>query len=345
VLGVLGGMYWGTSRLLDPGADVNIVVDGRRISVETGVSTVGSLIREQRIALGKHDRVSPADGAPIRNDMTVRVLRGFPVSANVNGVAQTLYSAYHDPDRFLQDLGFSKGVAIRNPPKRITERTPIQLRTVKRGTLFLDGTAVEYESPSHTVRELLEAYTTTGQLILGPQDLTTPPIDGVLPETASVTIIRVATDTQQVDEPYDLPDERQPDPDMEVGTTRVQERRTGVQRVTYQIINHDGKEAERVPISKVPLDPATPRIEFYGTHYNPMWDKMAECETGGNWSAGGQTYQGGLGIFWKTWNSYGGRDYAPTAGQATKLEQIIVAERIRKEHGWHAWGCADRIGL
>jgi hypothetical protein len=72
---------------------------------------------------------------------------------------------------------------------------------------------------------------------------------------------------------------------------------------------------------------------------------MARCETGGNWAASGQEYQGGLGIYWKNWNHYGGREFAPTAGQATKFEQIIVAERIREEHGWHAWGCADRIGL
>lgn len=345
VLGVLGGLYWGTSRLLDPGADVDIVVDGQFISVETGVSSVSSLLEEQRIPLGEHDQVEPNGDAPIENNMTVRVMRAFPVDVDINGDTKTVYSAFHEPRRFLKDLDLGPNLAIRNAPKRITEATPIQIRTRKTGTLFLDGTAVQYESPSHSVRELLDGYIASGSLILGPLDVITPPIDEVLPDTASVTIIRVATDTQQVDEPYDLPDERHPDPNLEVGQTRVQQRKTGVWRVTYQIINHDGQENERIAISRVPIDPAQPRIEFHGTHYNPLWDKMAECETGGNWAAGGQTYQGGLGIFWKNWNYYGGRDFAPTGGQATKLEQIIVAERIRKAHGWHAWGCADDIGL
>ena len=151
--------------------------------------------------------------------------------------------------------------------------------------------------------------------------------------------------TETVEEPYDLPAEEQPDPELDVGQTRETPAVTGLQKVTYQITNNNDKEAGRVAISKVPINPATAHITYYGTKYNPLWDKMAECETGGNWSHVGPRYQGGLGIFFQNWNHYGGRDFAPTADQATKYEQIIVAERIREEHGWHAWGCADRIGL
>jgi hypothetical protein len=115
--------------------------------------------------------------------------------------------------------------------------------------------------------------------------------------------------------------------------------------VTYNVVRQNGKEVSRVPISKVPSVVARPKITFFGTHYNPLWDKMARCETGGNWSASGQTYQGGLGIYAKNWSYYGGKVFAPTAGQASKYAQIIVAERIRKEHGWRAWGCAKKIGL
>jgi len=175
-------------------------------------------------------------------------------------------------------------------------------------------------------------------------------LDAVLPpstgdQNTSIEVVRVTGQTETRDEPYDLPDERLPDPELPVGETRIQERVTGLMRRTYSLELHDELRAGETLISEVPLKEAVPYVEFYGTKYNPLWDKMAQCETGGNWAASGQRYQGGLGIYFQNWNHYGGRDFAPTGGQATKYEQIIVAERIRAEHGWHAWGCAKTIGL
>lgn len=75
-----------------------------------------------------------------------------------------------------------------------------------------------------------------------------------------------------------------------------------------------------------------------------VWDRMAYCETGGNWSMRGGAYSGGLGIANSTWVAFGGRELAPSAGYATRDEQIVVAERIRVVHGYRAWGCARAIG-
>lgn len=76
-----------------------------------------------------------------------------------------------------------------------------------------------------------------------------------------------------------------------------------------------------------------------------VWQRMAVCETGGNWSMTGPRYSGGVGFANSTWNAFGGREYAPLAGQATKDQQIIVAERVRAAVGYRAWGCARTIGL
>lgn len=59
------------------------------------------------------------------------------------------------------------------------------------------------------------------------------------------------------------------------------------------------------------------------------WSKVAVCETGGNWSAEGPIYSGGLGIANTNWIAYGGGEFAPNAGQATPDEQIVVAMRIQ----------------
>jgi hypothetical protein len=69
------------------------------------------------------------------------------------------------------------------------------------------------------------------------------------------------------------------------------------------------------------------------------WDGIAECETGGNWSMQGSTFSGGVGFANTTWNGFGGREFAPNAGQASREEQIVVAERVYAEYGLSGWGC------
>lgn len=68
------------------------------------------------------------------------------------------------------------------------------------------------------------------------------------------------------------------------------------------------------------------------------WDAVAQCESGGDWSINtGNGYHGGLQFHPDTWNGHGGQEFAPTADQATKEEQIIVAERVLATQGKGAW--------
>jgi hypothetical protein len=57
------------------------------------------------------------------------------------------------------------------------------------------------------------------------------------------------------------------------------------------------------------------------------WQKVAQCETGGNWKDRGN-WGGGLGIAQSTWEGYGGLDFAKHPAEATVFEQITVANRI-----------------
>lgn len=77
------------------------------------------------------------------------------------------------------------------------------------------------------------------------------------------------------------------------------------------------------------------------------WDRLAECESGGNWSINtGNGYHGGLQFSASTWQAHGGGEFAPTADQATREEQIVVAERTLASQGWGAWpACSSQLGL
>jgi hypothetical protein len=75
-----------------------------------------------------------------------------------------------------------------------------------------------------------------------------------------------------------------------------------------------------------------------------FWDRMAQCETGGNWSMVGSRYSGGVGFYNGTWDSFGGREFAARAGQATREQQIIVANRVANDVGLSGWGCLSHVG-
>ena len=78
-----------------------------------------------------------------------------------------------------------------------------------------------------------------------------------------------------------------------------------------------------------------------------VWDQLAECESGGNWSINsGNGYHGGLQFLGSTWRAYGGGEFAEHADMASRDEQIVVAERLRADVGFGAWpSCSRRLGL
>ncbi|UQA95021.1 LysM peptidoglycan-binding domain-containing protein [Streptomyces halobius] len=76
------------------------------------------------------------------------------------------------------------------------------------------------------------------------------------------------------------------------------------------------------------------------------WEKVAQCESSGNWSINtGNGYYGGLQFSNSSWAAAGGTKYAPRADLATKEQQIAVAEKLLAMQGPGAWGCAAAGGL
>ncbi len=94
---------------------------------------------------------------------------------------------------------------------------------------------------------------------------------------------------------------------------------------------------------------AMPLLAATGAQAAPVsvWDKVAQCESGGNWSINsGNGYYGGLQFSQSTWKSFGGGAYAAQANQASKGQQIAVAEKVLSSQGPGAWPvCSRKAGL
>ena len=90
--------------------------------------------------------------------------------------------------------------------------------------------------------------------------------------------------------------------------------------------------------------PPAPPIAAPAPTRGPNWDGLAQCESGGNWSINtGNGYYGGLQFHPQTWNGHGGQQYAAYAHQATREQQIAIAEKVLASQGRGAWpGCSAK---
>ncbi len=75
-----------------------------------------------------------------------------------------------------------------------------------------------------------------------------------------------------------------------------------------------------------------------------VWDRLAQCESGGNWSINtGNGFYGGLQFTQSSWRGAGG---SGSPQHASRSEQIRVAQRLQQMQGWGAWPtCSRKAGL
>lgn len=86
------------------------------------------------------------------------------------------------------------------------------------------------------------------------------------------------------------------------------------------------------------------KVKFTPVTGNSVWDRLAQCESGGNWSINtGNGYYGGLQFTLSTWRSVGGSGYPH---QASREEQIHRGKILQARSGWGQWpACTAQLGL
>ena len=141
--------------------------------------------------------------------------------------------------------------------------------------------------------------------------------------------------------------------------------KAGTKTVVREVTYVDGKKSKAKVLSEKVVTKPTTAVVKVGTKARPvestssapsagntsgaginlanaaMWDRIAECESGGNWSINtGNGYYGGLQFATASWLANGGDDFAPRADLASRAEQITIANRYYAKAGLSPWGCA-----
>jgi uncharacterized protein YabE (DUF348 family) len=347
---VLLGLIGGTLAFLVAQKSVTLTVDGQVRTVGTYAATVGEVLDEEGLEPAAHDVLLPAAGQAVADGDAVILNRARPLELTVDGVSREVYVTALSVDEALAQLGYRADGLVLSASR--SERLPLDgmeltITTPKEIVLVNDGQERVVTTTAATAGDLLAEQ----GIALSATDRTSLYLGQGLLNRMRLQVFRVQV--SEVTETTEIPHERveTPDPDaLEGQETVTQPGVAGEQVTTIRVTVVDGVQTSREVLgTSVSREPVAEQVSV-GTKPRPtvasggVWDKLAQCEAGGNWAANtGNGYYGGLQFLPKTWTAFGGSGMPHTA---SREEQIAVAERVQSSQGWGAWGgCSRKLGL
>lgn len=330
--------------------EVTVSVDGVDQVVNTFSSDVAGALDSADVELGPADRLAPGPDAEVDDGDRIVVDRARDVTLMVDGKPQNVTTTARTVDDALAQIGLPMNRMVASAPMNAAipaNGMSLDVRTPKT-VMLADGGAPPrpVNTTALTPAELLAQQ----GIPMGPADTVAPGGTGRLAPGSTVTVtrnaVRPVTETRPIAPPMRTID----DPTMEKGETEVvTPGKAGEERVNWSVRATNGKETGRTQVgapvvTKAPVGGTVKR----GTKPKPTappvtnaakWDSIAECEASGDWSTDtGNGYSGGLQFDRQTWASYGGTKFASKAGDASREEQISIAEKVREDRGgFGAW--------
>ena len=333
--------------------DVTLTLDGKSREVSARGATVADVLRDQHVRIGDHDQVRPGLDEKIEDGSRISVKFGRPLTVDVDGTEQTYWVFSNAVAPALTEIGRSFTKAALSVSRSATigrDGLALEVTTPKTLTLALAGHApVRRTVVARTVGEALQQLGVTPDA----DDRVRPAADTLLTDGTKVTWTRMRTATKHVDAesiPFDTVEK--PDASALEGTRDVTRAGAeGLRDVTYRLVFRNGELVERTVVSSTVTRKPVDEVVSVGTKKAPevsdgsVWDRLAQCESGGNWHINtGNGYYGGLQFNIGTWQANGG---SGRPDQASREEQIRVATRVRDNAGGYgAWpACAAKLGL
>ncbi|WP_426998645.1 ubiquitin-like domain-containing protein [Pseudarthrobacter sp. N5] len=356
---VLSALVLGLVAFVGNNKTITLNVDGKVSSVQTFGGTVGQVVKSAKVELQPADRVSPSMDASVENGSVINVNMAKAVKVSLDGSEKTVNTTAQDVAGLVTELGVASASAVSVPKEAqlAVAGSFVAISTPKTVSILADGKASKTTTTAASVAQVLK----DAGVALEASDRTSQPGNANVVNNMVIKVSRVDTGkTEATTE--SVPFETLTDESAELlkGEKKVtQAGVTGKVDKSFKLVLVDGREASRTLVSEtVSLHPVTEKVTV-GTKEKPqaqaavntgaaapammneaMWDKIAQCESGGNWSINsGNGYYGGLQFDISSWLANGGGAYAPNASLATKAQQIAVANTYYAKAGLRPWGC------
>jgi uncharacterized protein YabE (DUF348 family) len=348
---------------------VTLSLDGHARQVKTFSGNVGDVLADQGVKLGDHDVVAPGVRSSISDGSTIAVRYGRPLDVKVDGRSNRYWVTATNVATALEqvglrftgaDLSASRGTSISRSGLDLSvvtqKRLAVKLADAKKRTATVTALTV-----GGALREL--GVTPDGN------DKVKPGLHTAIKDGDAVTFTRVQVVRRKATERIGFGTVKKADAGMYTDQARtVRSGHAGSRRVVYRVVLQNGEVTARKAVSSRVLRSPVATIVHYGTKQRPapkptpapapasapaatttssapssnyasggtIWDRIAQCESGGNWAINtGNGYYGGLQFTLSTWHAYGG---SGRPDQNSREAQIAVAERVAAaEGGYGAW--------
>jgi len=352
----LAGTTFGYASL---NKSVTLSVDGQTTEVRTSAGTVAALLRSKGIEVNGHDVVAPNLDAKVQDGTRVAVKFGRQVTFTVDGAAQTIWTTATTVDDALAALGMSLTGAELSTSRSSgigRQGLTIVIATQKKIIIIDAGKKRTITTTGQTLADALAAakikVDADDELSASPK---TRLVDGA---KFTFTDVEISSKTKKLKVDFDTV--RKESSKLKKGVTKIDtpgER--GVRAVTYKIVRHNDEIVKRAKIKSKLINKPVTEVILVGTKKTTtakkssggsstpsgsVWDKLAQCESGGNWSINtGNGYYGGLQFSLSTWRAYGG---SGMPNKASREQQIAIAKKLQADAGWGAWpACSSKLGL
>jgi uncharacterized protein YabE (DUF348 family) len=346
---------------------VQLSIDGRTETVQTFADTVGGVLEDEGIELTARDLVAPSQDSALEDGLEISVRYARPVTVEIDGVEREFWTTALSVEEALADLGIRAAGAEVSVSRSLgigRRGLDFEVRTPKEITLIADGEERALTTTAVTVRGALRDL----NVQLGDRDLIEPAAEERVVDGLKLVVKRVIVEEKTVTVEVEYDTTRKTDGSMYEGESKVERKgRNGTIERIVEVVYIDGKKSDEKVLSEQLVAEPVDKIVVVGTKERPVepepddpepddpepnyasgstvWDRLAQCESGGNWSINtGNGYYGGLQFSLQTWQAYGGSGYPH---ENSREEQIRIAERVRDARGHYGdWpACAAELGL
>jgi uncharacterized protein YabE (DUF348 family) len=318
---------------------VTVSIDGKESTVRTFGNNVGDVLASKGITPSSHDSVVPSVDSPVNDGSRIAVRLGRPLALSVDGNKETIWTTATKVSSALDQLGVRFSNAALSVSRSATiDRSGLALKVTTPKLVSVkvaDAKPQKHNLPAATVGELVAQLGGVDR-----NDVVRPSRSAELRDGTRVVVTKIGVRTKHVPrETIPAPVQEQKDGSLMSGDTQtVRQGTDGVRDVTYKVHFRNGQVVKRTVVTQHTISQPVATIVKVGTKTvdTGIWDRIAACESGGNWAANtGNGYYGGLQFNLGTWQAYGG---SGRPDQNSREQQIAVAERVAAaEGGYGAW--------
>jgi resuscitation-promoting factor RpfB len=363
--------------------DVTLAVDGQTSEVATMSRTVGDVLADEGITVGAHDVVAPSVDSTVADGTKIAVQYGRQVTANVDGQKKTFWTTATSVEQALASLQLdSDGADLSTSRSAGIGRQGLDFTVNTAKTITIDAAGKDRKIET-TALTLDQALTEAG-IAVDSNDKVSAKRATKLKDGLSFSVTKVDVKTVKKTKKVSFDTIYKNTDSLDKGETEVETKgKNGERTIVYTETRHNGKVVKRKKKSSKITTKATDKVVLVGTKEeqvaassggssgssgssgsggsssssgsggsesggstsgNSVWDRLAQCESGGNWSINtGNGFYGGLQFTASTWRAMGG---SGLPHQHSRETQIAVAKKLQAAAGWGQWpACTAKLGL